>query len=206
MSYMVAGRLVLLGVALILTISCGSSTTSSATAPSTTTLHAEVTDPPGDAVASAGAPNPPDMVHGTVDVIGGNVTFAIQFVPGTLNGQSTTLTIDLDTDQNASTGVPGATGLGIDYVVAVRANTNQALVERATPGTCPAGSCFIVVGTASATLGTDCMIVTVPLATLGNASGRLNYRVFAYALPPGAAVTNESDVMPDTNLPPAHVP
>ena len=53
----------------------------SSTAPSTPTFHAEVTDPVGDMVASPGVPNPPDLAHATVDVIGGSVTFAIQFAP-----------------------------------------------------------------------------------------------------------------------------
>jgi len=46
----------------------------------------------------------------------------------------------------------------------------------------------------------------VPLAMLGNASGRFNYRVFAYASPQSTTPTVVADVMPDITLPPAHVP
>ena len=93
-------RLAIGAATAILTAECGTNTPSSTTAPSTTTFHAEVTDPVGDAVASPGVPNPSDMVRGTVDVIGGSVTFAIQFAPATLDRQTTRLTIELDTDQN----------------------------------------------------------------------------------------------------------
>jgi len=41
---------------------------------------------------------------------------------------------------------------------------------------------------------------------LGNASGRLNYRVFTSASPQATTPTVIADVMPDIALPPAHVP
>jgi len=47
-------------------VACRSS--SSTTAPSASTLHAEVADPAGDAIATQGFPNTPDLVHGVVDV------------------------------------------------------------------------------------------------------------------------------------------
>jgi hypothetical protein len=172
-----------------------------------TTFHVEVTDPVGDAVASPGVPNSPDLVHGTVDVIGGSITFTIQFAPGTLDRQTTRLTIELDTDQNPSTGITGASGLGIDYILDMwAARTTQTLIQQAMPTTCSSGGvCYMDVGTASLSLGTDSMAATVPLATLGSASGRVNYRVFAYASQ-STTPTVVADVMPDINLSPAHVP
>ena len=148
------------------------------------------------------------MVRGTVDVIGGSITFTVQFAPGTLDRQTTRLTIELDTDQNPSTGITGASGLGIDYVLDIwAARTTQALIQQAMPTTCFSGGvCYTDVGTASLSLGTDSMAATVPLAALGNASGRLNYRVFAYASPQSTTPTVTADVMPDINLPPTHVP
>ena len=75
-----------IGVAsLVVTVTCGSCTSSSTTAPSANTFHAEVNDPIGDAVASAGVPKPPDLTRGTVDLSGGNVTFTIQFAAGTMD-------------------------------------------------------------------------------------------------------------------------
>jgi hypothetical protein len=201
-------RLAIGAATAILTAACGSNTTISTTAPSTTTLHAEVTDPVGDAIASPGVPNPPDLVHGTVDVVGGSLTFTIQFGPGTLDRQTTRLTIQLDTDQNASTGITGASGLGIDYVLDLwAARSTQTLIQQAMPATCSSGGvCYTDVGTASLSLGTDSMATTVSLAALGNVSGRLNYRVFAYASPQSTTPAAVADVMPDITLPPAHVP
>lgn len=193
-------RVSVLGAIVLLTAACGSSTTAPTNAPPT--LHAEVTDPAGDGVASAGVPTPPDLIHGTVDVAGGNLTVTIQFAPGTLD-LSTLLTIELDTDQNAATGIVAATGIGIDYVLSLYGPT-QTLVQRANPSTCgTGGDCYTQVGTASLSMGTDTMTTTVPLSMLGNASGRLNYRVFAGVL---AHPTITTDVMPDVTLPPAHVP
>ena len=135
------------------------------------------------------------------------MTVTIQFAPGTMNPQATRLTIELDTDQNASTGIRGASGVGIDYVVDLWASrTNQTLVQQAMPATCASGGiCYADVGTASVTLGADTMSTTVPLAMLGNASGRMNLRVFAYGSPQSTP-TVVADVMPDIALPPAHVP
>jgi hypothetical protein len=201
-------RLAIGAASAILTAACGTNTPSSTTGPSTPTFHAEVTDPVGDAVASPGVPNPPDIVRGTVDVIGGSITFAIQFAPATLDRQTTRLTIELDTDQNPSTGITGASGLGIDYVLDMwAARTTQTLIQQAMPTTCSSGGvCYTDVGTASLSLGTDSMAATVSLAVLGNTRGRLNYRVFAYASPQFTTPSVTADVMPNINLPPAHVP
>ena len=81
------------------------------------------------------------------------------------------------------------------------------LVQQAMPAACAAGgSCYADVGTVALNFGVDSMAATVPLALLGNASGRLNYRVFAYASPQSRTPTVVADVMPDINLAPAHVP
>ena len=195
-------------LAVVMPIACLSACSGSTSAPSSNALHAEVTDPAGDAVASPGTPNPPDLIHGTVDVGGGNITFAIQFAAGTLDKQTTRLTIELDTDQNSSSGITGASGVGIDYVLDLwNVRTPPTLVQQATPATCSSGgSCYNAVGSGSLNIGSDTMTATVALSALGNTSGRLNYRVFAYAFPQGALPTVVADVMPDINLPPAHVP
>jgi hypothetical protein len=168
---------------------------------SVNTFHAEVTEAAGDAVVSAGVPTPPDLIHGTLDVGGGNLRVTFQFAPGTLS-PSTVVTILLDTDQNPANGFV-ATGYGIDYGVSLYAST-QAFIQKADPSSCASGgNCYTPVGTASISLGTDTMATTVPLSMLGNADGRLSYRVFAGA-PANATIT--TDVMPDMTLPPAHVP
>ena len=197
-------RLCVLGV-LVAATACGSSSTmpSNATTPSNTanTFHAEITDPAGDEVVSAAVPTPPDLIHGSVDVGGGTLRVTFQFAPGTL-GPSTVVTILLETDQNPATGF-NDTGYGIDYGVSLYAST-AAFIQKANPSSCASGgNCYTYVGTASVSLGTDTMATTIPLSTLGNADGRLNYRVFAGA-PANATIT--TDVMPDMTLPPARVP
>jgi hypothetical protein len=195
---------------MVMSAACGSSPTAVSAPTSVANFHAEVTDPVGDAVASIGVSNPPDLVRGTVDVNAGSMTVTIQFAPGTQDRQSTRLTIELDTDQNPATGITGASGLGIDYVLDLwPTRTPPTLVQQATPVTCAtaaAGACYTQVGTASLSVGADTMTATVPLAMFANASGRFNYRVFAYASPQTTVPTVTADVLPDVTLPPAHVP
>jgi hypothetical protein len=197
-------RLCVLGVFVAAT-ACGSSSTmpSNVTTPSNTanTFHAEVTDPAGDAVVSGAVPTPPDLIHGSVDVGGGNVTVTFQFARGTFD-PSTVVTILLDTDQNPATGF-NDTGYGIDYGVSLYAST-AAFIQKANPSSCASGgNCYTPVGTASVRVGTDTIATTVPLSMLGNADGRLMYRVFAGA---PATQTMTTDVMPDISVPAAHVP
>ena len=142
-------RLFLLIGVLAAATACGSSPTT----PSSTvnTFHAEVTEGAGDAVVSAAVPTPPDLIHGTLDVGGGNLTVTIQFAPGTL-GPSTVVTILLDTDQNPATGF-NDTGYGIDYGVSLYAST-AAFIQKANPSSCAGGgNCYTYVGTASSVWG-----------------------------------------------------
>ncbi len=200
---------VLAGVVILGLTACGGSTPATSTAPSSPgVLHAEIGDPIGDRVISPGVLNPPDLSHATVDVGGGNITFSIQCAPGTLDRQTTRFTIELDTDQNPSTGNVGAGPIGIDYVLDMWApRTPSTLVQQATPTTCATGgACYVTVGTASLAVGTDLLTTTLPISIIGSASGRLNYRVFAYSLPQSTTPNVVADVMPDITLPPAHVP
>ena len=206
-------------VTLLLTIAgCGGSTTapspttpaSSPTAPSSVaTRHGEVSDPTGDALPDPGVPISPDVVHATVDVSAGNITFTIQFAPGTFDPSTSRLAVDLDTDQNPSTGIRVADGLGVEYSLDLWAPTSQVNILKAVPtAACTtADPCYVQMGVAPLSIVADGMAVTVPLSLLGNADGRLNFRVFAYASRPGAiGATATSDVMPDLTLDPGHVP
>ena len=195
-------RLFLLSGVLAAAIACASSPTTPTT-PSTAAnaFHAGVTEAAGDAVVSAAVPTPPDLIRGTLDVGGGNLRVTFQFAPGSLS-PSTVVTILLDTDQSPATGYNDS-GYGIDYGVSLYAST-QAFIQKANPSSCASGgNCYTLVGTASISLGIDTMATTIPLSMLGNADGRLSYRVFAGA-PANATIT--TDVMPDMTLPPAHVP
>jgi hypothetical protein len=151
--------------------------------------------------------NPPDLVHGTVDVSGGAVTFIIQFATGTFDRQSTRVTVQLDTDQNAATGIATTIGLGIDYALDMWAPTNQAKIQQAMPASCVGGGpCYADVASVALGFGVDSMTVTVPLSMLANQSGRLNYRVVSYTFPQPTVPTALADMMPDSNLAVAHVP
>ncbi len=195
-----------IGATAIILHACGSNTTSSPTAPSANTFHAETIDPAGDAVAPVGVANPPDLVRGTVDVSSGNITLTIQFAAGTLNPQTTRVAVELDSDQDPSTGNRVAGPLGVDYLLDLYA-ASQTTISRATPSTCASGGqCYTPIGTASLTLGPDTMTATVPLPTLGTASGRMNFRVGTYVFPSPTTPTTSGDWMPDITLPPAHVP
>jgi len=195
-----------IGATTVVLTACSGNTTNSPPAPSTNTFHVEVIDPVGDAVAPPGLANPPDLVRGTVDVGSGTITLTIRFAPGAMNSQSTRVTVELDTDQDASTGNRVAGPLGVDYALDLY-TASQTTVSRATPSTCSSGGqCYSTVGTASLSLGTDTMTATVPLATLGSASGRMNFRVSSYVFPSAVTPTPSADWMPDITLPPAHVP
>ncbi len=111
-----------------------------------------------------------------------------------MNPQTTRLTIELDTDQNSSTGITGASGLGIDYIIDLCASRpNQTLVQQAMPMTCSAGgTCYDDVGTASLILGADTMSATLWLAMLWNATGRMNFHGREGSRPQASPQTTES--------------
>src|SRR5262249_16474332 len=142
-----------------------------------------------------------------VDVNNGAVTFTVQFAPGTFDRQTTRLSIELDTDQNPSTGIVGAAGMGIDFVLDLWAPTNQTTIQQALPATClTTNVCYSATGVVPLVFATEGMSATVPLTMLGNASGRLNFRVFAYFAPQATSPTVVADTMPDITLAPTHVP
>ena len=176
------GARMVLAVVCVTTLGCfGSSPTSSSL-----TLHVEVTDPTGDAPTSAVVPNPPDLVRAVVDVDRGDITFAIRFAPG-WDQATTFLTIDLDVDQNAGTGVPGA-GLGVEYEFAPSG------VVRFD------GMTATVVGTPAVAILADGMNLTAPLSLLGGDDGRMDFRVRVHhSLQPAF------DFLPDVNLAPGRV-
>jgi hypothetical protein len=202
-------RLTMIAIVLATAVGCGSSSSSTSPGAPTTSgvLHTDLTDPRGDAVPPAGVTNPADLSGGTVDVDvnAGVVTIVLRFAPGTLDGQTTRVAIDLDTDQNAATGI-ASVGLGIDYTLDVFPRTNQTRVAQAAPATCGSGgTCFTDIGAGTLTVGTDTLTATVPLSMLGGASGRMNLRVNAYYFQSGPP-TAVGDWMPDASLAAAHVP
>jgi hypothetical protein len=143
----------------------------------------EVNDPTGDTLVEPRQPNAPDLVRATADVSSGNITFVIQFAPGTLDRQTTRVAVLLDTDRNASTGISQGNGLGADYSLDLTSSTGQGAVTKADPVSCAAHlTCFNPVASLSFTLSTDQMVVVVPLASLGGSDGRLCFQMHSYVL------------------------
>jgi hypothetical protein len=182
-------------------VCCSSSTTG----PSATTLHGEVTDPTGDATPDARVFLPPDLVRATVDVAAGNVTFVIQLAPGTLDLKTTRVSVQLDTDQDGSTGIRQPNGLGADYGFDMNASTALATIIKADPAGCAAHfSCFNAVASAPVTVSANGLQTTVSLSVLGNDDGRMSFQVNTNILV--APLTSVVfDFMPNTNLPPGRV-
>ena len=194
-------------------VGCGLPPGPSATTPpgtssgtSTATLHADVTDPAGDVLKDSRVPVPPDLIRATADISDMNVTFSIQFAPGTLDRRSTRVSVLLDTDLYASSGIRVSDGIGADYGLDLDTSRSLATVTRADPSGCAAQhSCFIPVGaTASIAFTTDRMQVTVPLSSLGSSDGRMAFEMHAYVLvDPTTPVV--FDLMPDASQPPGRI-
>jgi hypothetical protein len=192
---------------LFIAVGCGSSTPAapSPTLPATT-LHAEVIDPAGDSPSDPRVAASSDLVHATADVTDGNITFVVQFVPGTLDRQMTRVVILLDTDQSATTGIRQNDGMGADY--ALELVSSQATISKANPVTCAASQgCYDVVRSEQVTSIQDGMQMTMSLANLGNASGRMTFKLHTYVtIVVGQTVTPILfDSMPDDLLPPGRV-
>jgi hypothetical protein len=196
-------RFASLATSLVAAAACGGSTTT----PTGTALHGEVSDATGDVLADPSVPVSPDLVRGTVDVSGGNVAVAIRFAPGTFDRATSRVTVELDTDQNPSTGLR-TSGLGVDWALDLWAATGQAGVLQATPATCPADPCYRQVSATPLIIIADGMTVTMPLSTFGSVDGRMSFRAFTYASRPAASslATFPTDIMPDLAAAPGHVP
>lgn len=195
----VSGAAVVLAAIVLAAVGCGGSTT----APSRTAAsHADVADPVGDVASDPRVPVPPDLLHATIDTDAGNLTLVVALAPGSLNRQTTRVSALLDTDQNASTGIRQADGVGADYALDLAAGTGQTAVTRADEAGCAAhSSCFNPIGSIPIAFVGDQMQVVVPLAMLGSPAGHTSFRLSSYILV--APLTPVIfDWMPDSNLPP----
>jgi hypothetical protein len=200
--WMTSCRMACVAALLLAAAACSGST---AAPSSTQTVRGEVSDPTGDALSDPRVPAAPDLVHATADVVAGNITFVIQFAPGTLDRQTTRVSVLLDTDQDGSTGIRQASGIGADYDIDLAAGTSQAAITKADPASCAARqSCFVSAGSMAVTVTADSVQVTVPLSLLGNDDGRLSFQASSYVLvAPLTPVV--FDLIPDSGLPPARV-
>jgi hypothetical protein len=147
-------------------------------------IHAEVRDSSVDALPDYRVPVAPDIVLAIVDVDTDEVVFKLRHRPGSFDPATTRFAIDLDTDQNASTG-----SAGIEYSVFVfPAGGKGADVARTTT------TGYTVVATVPVSFVADGCDVAVPLSLLGSDDGRFDFRVRVYAQP---ALPLVLDVLPD---------
>ena len=190
-------------VAAIIATACSGSQ-SAPTAPASTALHADVSDPVGDTLSDPRLPVAPDLVHATATVENGNLTLVVSFAPGTFDRQTTRVAVLLDTDQNPATGIRQGTALGADFSLDLFAPNNQTTITKADEAACAARqSCFVTSGSSTLAVLPDAMQALVPLSALGNSSGRMAFIVNAYVIVAPLTPT-PFDWMPDANLPPAH--
>jgi hypothetical protein len=126
------GRAAILYPICFLTVWAGHATSS--TVPSTIAtaepLHAAISDPVGDAEADPRIAVSPDLASATADVAAGNITFVIQFAPGTADRSTTWVRVELDTDMNSATGNRERNGMGSDYTLLILANGTRASVQK----------------------------------------------------------------------------
>ena len=148
-------------------------------------IHAEVRDSSVDSLPDYRVPVSPDIVLAIVDVGHDEVVFRLRHRPGSFDSTTTRFAIDLDTDQNASTG-----SAGIEYNVFVfPAGGKGADIARTT-----SADDTTVVGTVAVSFVADGCDVAVPLSLLGSDDGRFDFRVRVYAQP---ALPLVLDVLPD---------
>jgi hypothetical protein len=188
--------------AAITTAACGGSQ-SAPTAPASTALRADVTDPVGDTLSDPRQPVAPDLVRATATVENGSLTLVVSFAPGTFDRQTTRVAVLLDTDQNPATGIRQGTVLGADFALDLFAPNNQTTITRADEAGCAARqSCFVSAGSSTLTVLPDALQAVVPLSALGNTTGRVAFFVNSYVIV-AALTPTPFDWLPDTNLAPA---
>ena len=161
--------------------------TRAAVPPAARQTHFEIRDSSVDALPDYRVLVSPDIVWAIIDIEPEQIVFRLRHRAGSFDPSTTRFAIDLDTDQNASTGSEG-----IEYQVFVfPAGGKGADVARTT------SSGYTVVATVPVTFVADGVDVAVPLSLLGNDDGRFDFRVRVYSQP---ALPLVIDVLPDNGL------
>ena len=142
-------------------------------------LSGAVTDRVRDVRASPQVPRPPDFKAARIEVSDGDLIVTVSFDKGTLSPQ-TSVTVYLDTDEEAATGTPVFFGerrpIGADY--AIRGfqphDPSKAALTRETGGR----GRFVLIGSIDVTFpAADQRRYVVPLSQLGNDDGRLWFKL-----------------------------
>lgn len=150
-------------------------------------IHAEIRDSSVDALPDYRVLVSPDLILAVVDVGADDIVFRLRHRPGSFEPSITRFTVDLDTDQNASTGLEG-----IEYSVFIFPDGGKGADVARTSSTGRA-----VVGTVPVTFVTDGCDIAIPRLLVGNEDGRFDFRVRVYAQPTMSLVL---DVLPDNGL------
>jgi hypothetical protein len=141
-------------------------------------LSGKLTDPRGDVTPSAQLPRPPDFVSAAIEVSQGTLTLTISFARGTLSPQ-TSVTVYLDTDENASTGEEtfkrDTASIGADYAIRdlqPHDPTKASLTHQTGPNQ------QVFSGTVGVTSpAPDTRRIELPLSRLGNDDGRMKFKL-----------------------------
>ena len=150
-------------------------------------IHAEIRDSSVDALPDYRILVSPDLVLAVIDVGADEVVFRLRHRPGSFEPSLTRFTIDLDIDQNASTGSDG-----IEYHVFVFPAGGKGADVAQTRG-----ANYIVIGTVPVSFVDDGCDVAIPRSLLSDEDGRFDFRVRVYAQP---ALSLVLDVLPDNGL------
>jgi len=150
-------------------------------------IHAEIRDSSVDALPDYRVLVSPDLILAVVDVGADELAFRLRHRPGSFEPSITRFTIDLDTDQNASTGSES-----IEYSVFVFPDGGKGADVARTSSTG-----HTVVGTVPVSFVTDGCDVAIPRSLLKDEDGRFDFRVRVYAQPTSSLVL---DVLPDNGL------
>lgn len=176
-------RALLLAAALVTTSHVASAQTPSAPG----LVHAEIRDTSVDALPHVKIPVSPDLVLAVIDVGAADVAFQFRFRPGSFDRSTTRLTVELDIDQNAATGVAG-----VEYEVRMfPAGGRGGEVVRTVDKT------ETVAGRVPVNCVEDGCDVSVPYRLLAEDDGRFDFRVRVYAEP---ALPVVIDVLPDVGF------
>lgn len=176
----------------------------SPTATAVVRFHGEAIDPSGDTAFAADSRvrRPADLVYASVEVTDNTVRLTVRFASGSLDPTSTGVGVELDTDLDSTTGVPGL-GVGSEYsVLMIAGPAREAEIARAVtdPG-CARPCRFEPFARAALALSTDEMAVLLPRSVFAGFDGRLNFRVDAFAMLNGGLLTINSDDLPNFPTP-----
>jgi hypothetical protein len=195
-------RCAAIAATVVSSFACGGSKSPSSPSPAPATLKGTAIDAAGDRETVLGVSIPPDLIGATIDVSGGSATILVTFAPGSLEPTFTLFSILLDTDENPATGNAGlgadGTTFGWDYSI-TGVNPQASTIAQISRALGPGQQGQVTgVGTATVTFpAADQARVTVPLSTLGNDDGRMNFKVNVRQWIAGTNSTGVIDWMPD---------